>query len=147
MSADFFDTNILVSFYDDGTPEKQAIAQALVTDTVAAKQAVTSTQVLQEFYWSITRNLPRRLDAARAERAVRFFAKLPIVQVDVPIILAATVRVQTASLAFWDALIVDSALVAGATRLLTEDLQHGQVFDGRLRVENPFLAPTGPRSS
>ena len=38
---------------------------------------------------------------------------------------------------FWDALIVAAALEAGCTRLLTEDLQHGQVIEG-LRVENPF---------
>ncbi len=55
-----------------------------------------------------------------------------------PIILAAAARVQTASISFWDALVVESALAAGATRLLTEDLQHGQGFDGMLRVENPF---------
>ena len=77
---------------------------------------------------------------------MRDFARLPIVQVDAPIILAAIARVQTASIAFWDALIVESALAAGATRLLTEDLQDGQVFDGRLRVENPFLPPV-PSSS
>ena len=73
---------------------------------------------------------------------MRRFANQPVIQVDVPIILAAIVRVQTASLSFWDALIVESALAAGATRLLTEDLRHGQVFDGRLRVENPFLPST-----
>ena len=42
-------------------------------------------------------------------------------------------------LQWWDALIVATALRAGATRLLTEDLQHGQVIEGRLTVENPFL--------
>jgi len=53
-------------------------------------------------------------------------------------ILAAIVRVRTARISFWDALIVEAALTAGASTLLTEDLQDGQVFDGLLRVENPF---------
>jgi predicted nucleic acid-binding protein len=145
VSVAFIDSNVLAYFYDSDTPDKQAIAQALMASTVAAKQAVISTQVLQESYWTITRKLARRLDAARAERAVHIFARLPTIQVGVPIILAATARVGTTSIAFWDALVVESALVAGATRLLTEDLQHGQVFDGRLRVENPFL-PADPRS-
>ena len=139
MSVSFFDTNVLVYSIDTDQPDKQAIAQARLTGTTAAGQATISTQVLQEFYWTITRKLSRRFDAARADRAVRDFARLPTIQVDVPIILTATARVQTANLSFWDALIVESALVAGATRLLTEDLQHGQLFDGRLRVENPFL--------
>lgn len=39
---------------------------------------------------------------------------------------------------FYDALVVAGALEAGCTRLLTEDLQHGQQLDG-LTIENPFL--------
>ena len=69
---------------------------------------------------------------------MRRIAVNPVVQVDVPIILAAIERVRTASISFWDALIVEAALIAGASTLLTEDLQDGQVFDGVLRVENPF---------
>ena len=40
-------------------------------------------------------------------------------------------------LGFWDAVIVASALIARCTVLLTEDLQHGQRFEG-LMVRNPF---------
>ncbi len=40
----------------------------------------------------------------------------------------------------WDCQIVAAALQAGCTVLLSEDLQHGQLVDGRLRVLNPFLA-------
>jgi predicted nucleic acid-binding protein len=52
-------------------------------------------------------------------------------------ILAAIARSRSQSLTFWDALIVEAALRAGAGRLLTEDLQHGQRIEG-LTVENPF---------
>jgi predicted nucleic acid-binding protein len=41
-------------------------------------------------------------------------------------------------LSFWDALIVASASRAGADRILSEDLKHGQVIEGIL-IENPFL--------
>jgi predicted nucleic acid-binding protein len=41
------------------------------------------------------------------------------------------------SLAFWDALIVEAALRAGARTLLSEDLQDGRRF-GELVVRNPF---------
>jgi predicted nucleic acid-binding protein len=40
---------------------------------------------------------------------------------------------------YWDALIVAAALLAGCDTLYTEDLQHGQVIEGRLTVVNPFL--------
>ncbi len=50
-------------------------------------------------------------------------------------------RSRSQSYAFWGALIVESALKAGARRLLTEGLQHGQRI-GDLTVENPFREST-----
>ena len=38
----------------------------------------------------------------------------------------------------WDSLIVAAALVTGCDTLYSEDLQDGQVFEGRLTVKNPF---------
>jgi predicted nucleic acid-binding protein len=39
---------------------------------------------------------------------------------------------------FYDALIIAAALEAGCTRLLSEDMQHGQRIEG-MTIENPFL--------
>lgn len=35
---------------------------------------------------------------------------------------------------------IANALAAGCATLYSEDLQHGQVIDGRLTLVNPFLA-------
>jgi predicted nucleic acid-binding protein len=43
----------------------------------------------------------------------------------------------------YDSLIVAAAIEARCARLLTEDLQHGQVVEG-LRIENPFRRPPEP---
>ena len=40
---------------------------------------------------------------------------------------------------FWDALMVASALKSGAQRILTEDLNAGQIIAG-ISIENPFAA-------
>ena len=40
-------------------------------------------------------------------------------------------------LSYWDSLIVEAALSAGAGVLFTEDLQHGQRIDD-LQIVNPF---------
>ncbi len=40
----------------------------------------------------------------------------------------------------YDALIVAAALEADCAMLYTEDLQSGQVIDGRLTIHNPFNA-------
>jgi predicted nucleic acid-binding protein len=38
-------------------------------------------------------------------------------------------------------MIAASALVADCHTLWSEDMQHGMVLDGRLRIANPFHAP------
>ncbi len=40
---------------------------------------------------------------------------------------------------FYDCLVIAAALQVGANVLYTEDLQHNQLIDGRLRIVNPFL--------
>ena len=41
-------------------------------------------------------------------------------------------------LSIYDAMIAAAALQAGCDTLLTEDMQHGAVLDGRLRLVDPF---------
>ena len=53
-------------------------------------------------------------------------------------LLASRLR-ETASFSFWDSLIVAAALDAGCSTLYSEDMQHGQVVDGRLTIVNPLL--------
>jgi len=41
-------------------------------------------------------------------------------------------------LSHWDSLIVAAAVLAGCETLYSEDMQHNQQFEDRLRVTNPF---------
>lgn len=43
-------------------------------------------------------------------------------------------------ISYWDALILAAALASGCDTLYSEDLQNGQVFEGQLKVVNPFAA-------
>lgn len=104
----------------------------------SAGHAVLSTQVVQEFYVAVTRKVAVPLQPEVAEDVVRNLSVLPVVRIGSEIILTAIGRSRRLQFSFWDALIVEAALTGGADRLLTEDLQHGQVIDG-LRIENPFL--------
>ena len=133
----FFDTNVLVYLFDSGAPAKQRRARALLEKHTLAGETLLSTQILQEFYVAVTRKLATPLDPEAAHAAVREFAVMPIVRVDVPLILAATQFSQQQQLSFWDALVVRAAIEGGAATLYSEDLQHGQVFE-TLRIENPM---------
>ncbi len=137
--ASFLDTNVLLCFVDETEPAKKERAAEIVDRDLRSGNIVLSTQVLQEFYSNATRKLQKPLSSEVAEETVREFTRsAQVVQVDIAVILAAVARTGTMSISFWDALIVEAALKGRAERLLTEDLQDGQVVDG-LRIENPFI--------
>jgi len=136
----FVDTNVFVYLFDAGAPEKKATAQRLLDAGAEAGRLVLSTQVLEEFYVTVTRKLANPLSEDDAQEATRALAGLPVVQVDPEMIDAAISLSRHQSLSFWDALVVRAAVAAGCERLLSEDLQDGQEIEG-VRVENPFLTP------
>ena len=133
----FLDTNFLVYLFDEDSPTKKALAQELFEIEASAGDVVLSTQVLQEFYVTVTRKLARPLKAETALQALSQFAALSVIEIDSAMILGAARRCLKDSISFWDALIVDAALKAGARRLWSEDLQDGRTIDV-MRIENPF---------
>jgi predicted nucleic acid-binding protein len=133
----FLDSNILVYAFDRRDTRKQGQAVSLLQQSSAATVAI-SAQVLGEFYWTVTRKLPVPLTFEAARAAVLSLARLRVVAIDQDLVHDAIDLSRSASIAYWDALIVKAAASAGCRRLLTEDLNHGQVIDG-VRVENPFL--------
>lgn len=133
----FFDTNVLAYLFDADSPDKRKKARALFQKHAEAGDVLLSTQVLQEFYVTVTRKLARPLEAAAAAEAVSNFAELPLVQIDSELIISAIHRSRNDQLSFWDALIVQAAIEGHASTLYSEDMQHGQMVNG-LRVVNPF---------
>ena len=133
----FLDSNVLVYLFDQDAPGKKATAQQILQTEGTVGNLVISTQVLQEFYVTVTRKLAQPLKADTALEAVDRFVTLPLVVVDAALILSAIRRSHKDSISFWDSLIIDAALKAGAQRLWSEDLQDGRVVNG-MRIENPF---------
>ena len=133
----FFDTNVLVYLFDADSSDKRKKARALFRKHAEAGDILMSTQVLQEFYVTVTRKLARPLDATAAATAVASFAELPLVQIDAQLILSAIHRSRTNQLSFWDALVVQAAIEGNAGTLYSEDMQHGQMLDS-VRVVDPF---------
>ena len=66
-SRTFFDTNVLVYLFDADSPGKQARAREALGERLADGAVVVSTQVLQEFFVTVTRKLARPLPAGEAE--------------------------------------------------------------------------------
>ena len=135
----FVDTNVLLYAHDASETEKQPIARALLEAVWADRSGVLSTQVLQEFYVVATRKFKPAMRRSEARELVALYATWSTVQVDVELILDATALEERAQVSFWDAQIVEAARRAGATRLVSEDLQGGRRIAG-LVIEDPFGA-------
>lgn len=135
----FIDTNVLVYVYDDDSPAKQAAARRLIQQLFADGTAAISTQVLQEFYVTVTRKLRRPVDRDVAFRACTELSLLPTVQTDSALVLRAVRRSIDGPMSLWDALILEAALDVGAAVVLTEDMQHGRDYGG-VRTVNPFVS-------
>jgi predicted nucleic acid-binding protein len=135
----FVDTNVLAYAHDASDPRRRSVASTLLDDLWRSRAGVVSTQVLTEFYAVVTRKLDPPLARQDAREVVAAYAAWPVVQVDPPLIVAASALEEQHSLSFWDAMIVEAARRAGATRLVTEDIQHGRRIAG-LVIENPFAA-------
>lgn len=140
MSSTFVDTNVLVYAHDASDAARQPVAARLLDDLWRARAGVLSTQVLTELYAVVTRKFDPPMSRREARALVDAYAAWPVVQVDPPLIVAASALEEQHSLSFWDALIVEAARRAGASRLVSEDLQHGRRIAG-LVVANPFLDP------
>lgn len=139
MSAEltFVDTNVLVYAHDRSAGMKRDTAGALLTELWGTRAGTLSTQVLQEFYVTATRKLPHPLSAARARSVVERYSTWHIHSVEPADILAASELEKRHRVSFWDALIIVAATRLGASRLASEDMQHGRRIAG-LRIVDPF---------
>jgi predicted nucleic acid-binding protein len=136
MTAEFIDTNILIYAEDSGMGAKHRIAVDLVATLARQDNGALSTQVLAEYYNAATKKL--RMTSEEAEETIRDLSYWKIHRPSHADIVNAIGLQRHYRLAWWDAMIVNSAIESGAGILWSEDLSNGQEF-GALVVRNPFL--------
>lgn len=138
MSADktFVDSNILIYSFDVDAGYRHELAKATLKQLWRDKSGAVSMQVLQEFYWNVTRKIATPLPKETARKIVRQYARWCVMTGPGDIEAAFSIE-DRAQISFWDALIVAAAIKASAKRILTEDLSHGQNIAGVL-IENPL---------
>jgi predicted nucleic acid-binding protein len=134
----FVDTNVLVYAHDASETVRQPVAQSILAELWRTRSGALSTQVLQEFYVVVTRKFDPPLSRREARDLVDAYGQWQLVQVDVPLMSAASQLEERHTLSFWDALIVEAARRSGASRLVTEDLQTRRRLAG-VMIDNPFI--------
>ena len=134
----FVDTNVLIYAHDIEAGHKYEDASSILLDLWQSRTGVISIQVLQEFYVNVTRKIPVPISRSTARDIIRQYSVWPVVEPDADMVVRASEIEERHKLSFWDAMIVAAAHKAGATRILTEDLGHGETVAG-VSIENPFV--------
>src|SRR5438270_13952723 len=134
MSAKtFIDTNVLIYAHDIDAGAKHEVAKTRLRELWSQRAGVLSMQVLQEFYVNVRRKIASPLSKESARHLVNSYAIW--CTETTPAEISAAFRIEDESgIGFWDALIVAAAVKSGAERILSEDLNAGQIIGG-IRVE------------
>jgi len=127
----FADTNLFI-YAESQDQDKSSRAIEIIQDA-----PVISSQVVNETVSVLTRKHGFLLSEAH-EIAESLLDLCEVVAVDSHTIRKAIDLAKRYSLSHWDSLIIAAALLADCRTLFSEDLQHGQVFDGQLTIINPF---------
>ena len=135
MPKVFLDTNVLAYACDADQPAKRDRARSLLKEVSREVPPCISTQVLQEFFVTVTRKMG--VAPLQAKRILHSFRHMETVLIDQDDISRAIDGSVVWQVSFWDALILTSALKARCTIVYSEDLNDGQTYDS-VRVLNPF---------
>jgi len=129
----FIDTNILIYAYSITELDKRNITFTILE----SYSIVISVQVINEFIWIMNRKFNINYD--KLEVLVdRFWEKFEVSLINKFSIEKALKIAQDYKYSYWDSLIIASALENECSILFTEDMQNGQVIEGRLRIKNPY---------
>ena len=135
IDRSFIDTNVLVYASIDLQGERRR-TQAIQLLADSTFEFVASTQVLNELY---RRLLGNKIPDADIQRMLFSYASsMRIVPVDIGTVKLAWIVRNRYGFSIWDCLILAAALEANCSVLYTEDLQHGQMIDNKLKIINPF---------
>ncbi|MSP02830.1 MAG: PIN domain-containing protein [Acetobacteraceae bacterium] len=135
MPGRFFDTNVLIYLVSSDA------GKANRAETLLTEGGTISVQVLNEIANVARRKMRLSWEETHALlTSVRGF--LVVRPLTLEIHETGLEISQRHGLSTYDAMIVASALDAGCDTLWSEDMHHGMVFEGRLRIVNPFRGPT-----
>jgi predicted nucleic acid-binding protein len=140
MSAKtFLDTNIFIYAIDSSPQEKRKreIARDLIKEHIINESGVISIQVLQEFYQVSTQKIKQPLSTEEALEFLHYISILETIHPDYKMVVSAVHLHKSEKVSFWDAMILQSALTAGCSYFLSEELQDGFRIN-EMVLSNPF---------
>jgi len=132
----FVDTNVLL--YAVSTDPAEQSKSARANDLLDEVDLALSTQVLQEFYVRATRvTRAGPLSHRQAVDLVTAVGRYPVQPTTTQLVHSAMETQRRFDISYWDAAIIETARLLRCDEVLSEDLSHGQDYEGVV-VINPF---------
>lgn len=132
----FIDANILL-YAGSQSPNDKAKRQR-ASQLLASLEFCLSSQVIQEFISNALRKKALGITPEQIEAVILALEDATVQPVTYELILHAWSLRRRFQVSHWDATIIAAALELGCKTLYSEDLNHGQNYDG-VQVINPFL--------
>lgn len=130
----FVDSNILIYSYSSSEVKKRNAARAVVSDN----ESFISTQVLQELCNILLKKFGYGQSEAKTAIEENCKNSLLFTNRRETVLRACDIAARY-KYSFYDSLIVSAALQCECSILFTEDMQDGQMIEGRLLIKNPFI--------
>jgi predicted nucleic acid-binding protein len=141
MDKIFIDSNIWIYAFitaDDLT--KQETCLNLLERLYQEKIIVVSTQVINEVHWNLLRKYGLKDEEAKLRIDTGLLGISELSMINKTTYDKAFNLRQQQKFSFWDSLIVASALENECSIIYTEDLQHNQLIENKLKIINPFIS-------
>ncbi|MGZ8217416.1 PIN domain-containing protein [Methylomagnum sp.] len=134
----FIDSNIwLYALIEEEKPDpRRNMADRLIA---SIPQPTISTQVIREVSVNLLKKTAMTEPVLR-NLVSRWYVDCRVAEATESQFLLASRLRECLALSYWDSLIVAAALETDCVTLYSEDMQHGQIINGRLTILNPFKA-------
>ncbi len=130
----FIDTNLIIYLYSEDEPEKK---QAVLKYIQSNYSPVISIQVINELSNVLYKKF--KLNPKEVLEVIEELEEyLDTVTIDLNTIKSAHFIKEKYKYSYFDSLIIVSAIENKCEILLTEDMQHNQIIENKLRIINPF---------
>jgi len=135
MNRHFLDTNVVIYAYSNTEIKKSNRANELLFND----HSIISTQVVNEFSNVCLRKF-RQPEQTIIKTLLELAQTTTIANFSLATQLEALKLCEAHCFSYYDALIVATAMENECAILYSEDMQDGQLINGRLRILNPFVS-------
>ncbi len=131
----FIDSNIWLYSFIDSYREKYEIAKNLIKSK--EEKTVLSIQVVNEVCFNLLRKA--NFDESQIQELIdSFFKRYRFSRFDKDLLKKGSKLRERYFLSFWDSLILSAAILSDCHTIYSEDMQHNQLIENKLRIINPF---------